>query len=67
VGTSSLASIHHERGRFDHWPIRDKAVLTGGRRLGEGKARKSKQTAYLTQRCALVLDPQRIHERALAC
>jgi hypothetical protein len=32
VGTSSLASIHHERGRFDHWPIRDKAVLTGGRR-----------------------------------
>src|SRR6476620_437486 len=34
VGTSSLASIHHERGRFDHWPIRDKAVLTGGRPRG---------------------------------
>jgi hypothetical protein len=32
VGTSSLASNHHERGRLDHSLSGDKAVLTGGRR-----------------------------------
>ncbi len=39
MGTSSLANIHHERGRFDHQTCRDKAALTGGRPFYKWKAK----------------------------
>jgi hypothetical protein len=45
VGTSSLASVNHERGRLDECTRRGKAAFTGGRqqtRSGSAKLKCSR-------------------------
>ena len=50
MGTSSLPIIHHEPGRLDQEPYRDKAVLTGGRHHVKAPAKTKTRDKVLTDR-----------------